>query len=166
MPPDNFDAMLEEVKKIGNLKSIEINKTDKTSEYKDINAQRKSLENMRDSLILLRSKGGKLSEEIDLEYKIQEIEKQLQELGVTLGQYSEENELCTVKITLYENNYRESFSLIKLIKISFEWSVKYYLIMTVMVLLASLAILVIFALIDKFKILQAVIGNKPAGKGD
>jgi|GEM_PF-325978 len=164
VPPDNFDTMVEEVKKIGILRSIEINKIDKTSEFKDINAQKKSLENTLDSLILLRSKGGKLSEEIDLEYKIQEIEKQLQELGVRLGDYSEENELCTLKISLYENTYRESFSIAKLIMTAFLWSVKYYFYTTVMVFLASLITLIILAIIDKFKVLQAIMGTKSGRK--
>ncbi|MGA2141386.1 MAG: DUF4349 domain-containing protein [Brevinematales bacterium] len=66
VPPDNFDAMLDEVRKIGNLKSIKINMTDKTSDFKDINAQRKSLEGMRDSLLALRARGGSLSDEIHL----------------------------------------------------------------------------------------------------
>jgi hypothetical protein len=63
-------------------------------------------------------------------------------------------------VTLYENNYRESFSILKLLKLSFEWSVKYYLILTVIALLATLSILVIAALAERFKVIQALLCKK------
>ncbi len=158
--PDLFDAMVDDIKKIGSLKGIEINKFDKTSEYKDINAKKKSLEKARDALVSLKNKNGKVSDFIDLEYKILDIEKQIQDLGVKLGDYSEENELCTVKLTLIENTFKEKLSFFRLFISSLEWSIKYYGILTAVVFLACLTILIILAIAEKLKIFKSLFMEK------
>ncbi|OQX02066.1 MAG: hypothetical protein BWK73_44050 [Thiothrix lacustris] len=49
--PDKFDSTVEALKQIGTLKSIQIDKNDKTNEYKKLEAQRVSLQKARDSLL-------------------------------------------------------------------------------------------------------------------
>ena len=44
--PDKFDEMTEVVKQIGEITSLQINKSDKTNEYKDLSAKKLSLENL------------------------------------------------------------------------------------------------------------------------
>ncbi|MBL8022301.1 MAG: DUF4349 domain-containing protein [Leptospirales bacterium] len=101
--PDQFDAMVLAARELGKLLSINVNKTDKTNEYKDIQAKRISLEKVRAGLMSLKGRNGKIEELIALEQKILEIEKEIQAMGVKLGEFDSENEFCTVKISLYES---------------------------------------------------------------
>ncbi|MCE9598219.1 MAG: DUF4349 domain-containing protein [Spirochaetia bacterium] len=100
--PDQFDSMVLAARELGKLLSINVNKTDKTNEYKDIQAKRISLEKVRTGLMSLKGRNGKIEELIALEQKILEIEKEIQAMGVKLGEFDSENEFCTVKISLFE----------------------------------------------------------------
>lgn len=100
--PDAFDPTVETLKAIGELRSANVIKTDRTSDFRALEARRLSLEKTRDGLARLRDSGAQLSDRIDLETRILEIEGQIQELGVSLGDFSELNSFCTVHFTLRE----------------------------------------------------------------
>lgn len=100
--PDKFDMIIEALRNIGSLKSIQIDKNDKTNEYKKLEAERVSLQKARDTLLELRQSGGNTGELIQLANQLLDIEKQIQTLGVSLGDFDAENEFCTVKFTLQE----------------------------------------------------------------
>ncbi|MES0491298.1 MAG: DUF4349 domain-containing protein [Leptospirales bacterium] len=55
IPPENFDKTVKELSGIGNLKSIVINKTDKTNDYNKLTAKKKSLEKTKNALIKLNT---------------------------------------------------------------------------------------------------------------
>lgn len=158
--PGKFDEMVSEVRKIGNITSIQITKTDKTNEYRDLNAQRLSQEKYRDSLIALKSRSGKISEMIELENRILEIEKEIQNLGVKLGDFDEENEFCTVKFTLTEKGSTASPGFFKdtarRLKVAFEWTVKYYLLGAVMLFFASLFILAVLLIAERLNLIREI----------
>lgn len=161
VPPASFDSMISEVKKLGNLGSIQIDKVDKTNEYKELEAKRISLEKTIASLTALKSKGGKIDEFVNLEQQILEYEKQLQELGVQLGDYDAENEFCTIKYTLTESSkIKSSIPFLYRVFTAFVWTVKYYLAFVLIILFASLACFIII------KIAQALkwIGKPPQEK--
>jgi hypothetical protein len=100
--PGAFDGAVEKFKAVGDLVSINTVKTDRTADFRALEAKRLSLEKTRDGLAALRSAGAALSDRIALESRILEIEGQIQELGVSLGDFSELNSFCTVDITLRE----------------------------------------------------------------
>ena len=100
--PDAFDPTVETLKAIGELRSANVIKTDRTSDFRALEARRLSLEKTRDGLARLRDSGAQLSDRIDLETRILEIEGQIQELGVSLGDFSELNSFCTIHFTLRE----------------------------------------------------------------
>jgi L-lactate utilization protein LutB len=77
--------MSTDLQKIGKLLSIQIDKSDKTNEYKDLQAKRVSLEKSHASLIGLKGHAAKVEELINLENRILELEKEIQTLGVHLG---------------------------------------------------------------------------------
>lgn len=135
VPPENFDAMLEECKKLGRMKSIQVTKYDKTNEYKALNAHKASLEKTRATLLELKSKEGKIDEYITLTNRILEIEEQLQELGVSLGDFDEENEFCTIQITLAEGKFVLT-SFMHRLKVAMEWSFNYYCVFLLICLFA------------------------------
>jgi hypothetical protein len=102
VPPDHFDAFIEAVKAIGINAQVEIIKNDKTNEYLQLRAKRATLEKARSGLEALQASGGSVDERIHVQNRLTEIEERIQELGVSLGEFDSQNELCTVKLTLKE----------------------------------------------------------------
>jgi hypothetical protein len=159
VPPENFDALYNELVKIGKVQAKQITKKDKTNEYKELNAKKQSLEKIRTSLIELKSKGGKIDEYMGLENRILEIEQQLQGLGVSLGDFDDENEFCTVQFSLLEGK-EIKIGTMQRVKVALEWTVKIYLrIMTTLFFLTLFAYFVLLG-IDKLKIFERIINQK------
>ena len=158
VPPVQFDALIAELKTIGELIAIDINKIDKTNEFKELKGERSSLEQTRNALIALKAKGGKIDEFINLENRILEIEEKLQKLGVQLGDYDATNEFCTVKLTMIEKGPALKISLLHRIKVALEWTIKYYLLLILTLLGASLISLMALTIFEKAKNL---LGIKP-----
>lgn len=158
VPPQNFDSLYESLVGIGDIQVKKITKKDKTNEYKELNAKKKSLEKIRDSLVELKSKGGKISEYVELENRILEIEQELQGLGVSLGDFDDENEFCTVKFSLLEGR-KVKVGIMQRGKDALEWSVNIYL--KIMGALFFLTLLVYFLLLiaGKLKIIEKLMGR-------
>lgn len=135
VPPAAFDSLVAQIQRIGSLRSLSINKTDKTNEYRQLLANIEALEKSRQSMIELKSQSGRIDEYINLENKVMELDERIRELGVSMGEFDTENEFCTVKFTLKEK-YSEvkNISMIHRVKVALEWTVKYYSI-TIMALL-------------------------------
>tara|TARA_B110000438_G_scaffold272101_1_gene290539 strand:- start:369 stop:1235 length:867 start_codon:yes stop_codon:yes gene_type:complete len=155
VPPENFDSLYLQLIKIGGVQAKQITKKDKTNEYKELNAKKKSLEKTRASLIELKSKGGKIDEYMDLENRILEIEQQLQGLGVSLGDFDDENEFCTVQFSLLEGK-EIKIGLMTRLKVAFEWTVNMYLkLMSTLFFITLFAYLILIG-IEKFKLLERI----------
>lgn len=160
VPPAEFEHMVEEIKSIGQLISLHIDKADKTNEYKDLNAKRLSLEKTRKALGDLKGHSGSIQEQIELENRILEIESQIQGLGVKLGEYDQENEFCTIKFGLQETKTTVSkFSVIQGIKPALEWTIKYYVALLAIFCFGSLAILISIIILERLKWLPIVVTN-------
>ncbi len=157
--PASFDSFYRAVQRIGELQSTMIGKVDKTNEYRQLNAKKASLEKNLTSLNELKNKGGAISDYISLHEKILEVETQLQELGVDLGNYNTENEFCTLRFSLFEGRQRRAMPFLQRVRSSLEWTVKYYaesVFVLAGILLCSLLLLLVF---DRLKI-GAAIGAK------
>jgi len=102
--PEYFDVCFEAVQSIGIPISSTSQKTDKTYEYRQMLAQKQELEKRLESYIALRSHEGTINERINLEDKIIEVESQLLKQAVDLGEYSDENALCTINVSLHEGS--------------------------------------------------------------
>lgn len=150
IPPENFDSIYDSLTTIGTVLSKQITKTDKTNEYKELNAQKNSLEKIRTSLIDLKSKGGRIDEYMQLENRILEIEQQLQALGVSLGNFDDENEFCTVKVLLSEGKETE-IGVMQRVKVALEWTIKTYLLLMLALTFMSLFGYLLLLSIEKIK---------------
>ena len=159
VPPENFDSLYNQLIKIGKVQAKQITKKDKTNEYKELNAKKQSLEKIRNSLIELKSKGGKIEEYMGLENRILEIEQQLQGLGVSLGDFDDENEFCTVKFSLLEGKKVE-ISTMQRVKVALEWTVKIYLRMMMALFFVSMFAYFVLLIIDKLRIFERIIKRK------
>ncbi len=159
VPPENFDSLYQQLIHIGHVQAKRITKKDKTNEYKELNARKASLEKIRTSLIELKSKGGEIAEYIKLENRILEIEKQLQDLGVSLGDFDEENEFCTVRFSLLEGK-EHKISFIHRVKVALEWTIKYYLGLLGITCLVFFITYLFLAIIDKLKLLDRSLNKR------
>ncbi len=155
VPPGKFDELVVKLKAIGKIISINIDKKDKTNEYKKLKAKKNSLLTIRKSLIALKNRGGKIDEYIKLENRILEIEKEIQDLGINLGEFDSENEFCTIKFSLIEASYiKSSISFFQRFTVAFTWSLKFYFALTLFLFFASLTILIINSIISNSKWIQ------------
>ena len=155
VPPEHFDTIYGQLTKLGKIISKQITKKDKTNEYKELNAKKSSLQKIRASLVELKSKGGKIEEFMQLENRILEIDQQLQDLGVSLGNFDDENEFCTVKFSLSEGQDLR-IGLLQRIKVALEWTIITYLKLMASLFFMSLFVYFFLLGIEKLQILQKI----------
>jgi hypothetical protein len=159
VPPVLFDTLYDNLSGIGRIVSRNIIKTDKTNEYKELNAQKASLEKIRASLIELKTKNGRIDEYMSLENRILEIEEELQRLGVSLGDFDDNNEFCTVKFSLREEEVK-TIRFMHRVKVALEWTARTYFWIFFSALFTVLFAWLLIAVIDKLrKILTTYTGN-------
>ena len=154
--PDKFDSFYLKIQRIGQVRSMEITKIDKTNEFRQLNAKKASLEKTLASLNELKTRGGAISDYVSLHDKILEIETQLQELGVELGNFDTENEFCTVRFSLYEGAPDKKISFMRRLKVALEWTIKYYAVLIISLLALVSAVFVLLLVVDKLKLIKMV----------
>ncbi len=156
VPPIYFDTMITELKTIGRLKSIVIDKVDKTNEFKELQAKRITLDKSLVALTKLKERSGEINDFVELEQKILDLEGQIQALGVTLGDFDEENEFCTVKITLSEKktNIRNIHFMGRLKK-AIEWTVKYYGLLAVGLFFTTIGLTLLIKILEKLGVITS-----------
>jgi hypothetical protein len=102
VPPERFDSFIEDARKLGRETGLTVVKNDKTNDYLKLRARRATLEKTRTQLETLQSAGGSVDERLKVQQQLSELEDKIQEMGVSLGEFDMQNELCTVKLTLAE----------------------------------------------------------------
>ena len=127
VPPDKFDAFIEGSRVIGRTLSVEIIKNDKTNEYLQLRAKRETLAKARAALEEIKAGGGSIDERVNVQTKLTDVEQQIQDLGVSLGEFDSQNELCTVKLTLREVRAPRAVSMARRALHAFEAAVLDYL---------------------------------------
>ena len=152
--PQYFNSCLEAVKDVGMLISSTSQKTDKTYEYRQMLAQKQELEKRLDSYVSLREHSGSINERLKLEDSIIEVESRLLQQAVDLGEYSDDNALCTINISLYEG---DSANFARIIWNSFVWTNKCFFTIIGLLLLLCLAI---FVLVKTYIFLGNLLTNE------
>ena len=156
VPPRSFDTVISELRLIGKLTSIDINKKDKTNEYRELNARQKTLLKTRISLLALKNRNASVEELIKLENRILEIENEIQGLGVSLGEFDEENEFCTVNMKVMESAFSGRISFIHRVKVALEWTVSIYLKLCFTFFMAVLIVNLVLSMTVRFKIAERI----------
>ncbi|MFZ1385858.1 MAG: DUF4349 domain-containing protein [Thiolinea sp.] len=151
--PDKFDSTIESLRKIGELKSIQIDKNDKTNEYKKLEAERISLQKARDTLLELRQKDASTADLISLTNQLLDVEKQIQALGVSLGDFDANNEFCTVKFSLKERRADKALqiSLLQRAKVALEWTAGVYFMFWLTLFLGLGGLWLVASLVEKIQ---------------
>ncbi|MCL1848695.1 MAG: DUF4349 domain-containing protein [Clostridiales bacterium] len=159
--PQYFDGCLEEIKDIGMLISISSQKTDKTYEYRQMVAYKQELEKRLESYVSLRERSGSIQEMLNLEDKIIEVESLLLQQAVDLGEYSDENALCTINILWHEGN---PASTARIIWNSFKWTnLCYFAILAGIIFICMAAVIIVKTYLFLVRILtsSSPIDEKP-----
>jgi len=160
--PDKFDATIEQLKKIGTVKRIQIDKKDKTNDYKKLEAKRVSLQKARESLIALKQVGGDVKDLIELTNRLLVIENDIQDLGVSLGEFDENNEFCTVKFVLREvpkATYKK-LSITHRLHVAAVWATKIFLSFWAMLVISLLGVWLIFVVGTRAKAIVNSLQNR------
>jgi len=126
--PELFDSFYVAAQGVGRIFVNSIVKVDKTTEFRELNAKKASLEKALTSLNELKSHAGTISDLVGLHDKILDIERQMQELGVQLGNFSAENEFCTVRFSLLENQAAPAIPLLRILFNALVWTFEYFII--------------------------------------
>lgn len=161
--PTSFDTFLADARAIGVVRSLTVQKTDKTNDYRELQAQRASLEKTRSSLRKLQGTGDRLDDAIRLEERILEIEERIQRLGISLGEFDVENEFCTVMLTLTERAAPATgIPFWQRAKVALEWTVPIYLRLMAALLLAVVAALGTTLTVQRFRAVQDLLRSAAA----
>ncbi len=147
--PELFDSFYVATQKIGRIYFNSVIKVDKTTEFRELNAKKASLEKALASLTELKNHAGSISDLVGLHDKILDIERQMQELGVELGNFSAENEFCTLRFSLFENPAARAVPLARILFEAFVWTIQYYLMLLLGLGGALIAAFVSVALIKR-----------------
>lgn len=159
VPPESFDSLYTKLIEIGKVQAKRITKKDKTNEYKELNAKKQSLEKARTALIELKQKSGKIAEFMGLENRILEIERQLQELGVSLGDFDNEIEFSTIQFSLMEGK-KIKIGLLQRIKVALEWTIRFYLQLIVSLFFLALFSFLLLLIIEKMRVFERILNKR------
>lgn len=102
VPDAIFDDAVKDLKEIGKLSTFQVTKEDKSEEVRQLMSTKASLEAYKASLTELRKREGNVEEFIMLETNIQQVEKQIQDLGVSLGDYIQDVSYSNISYALVE----------------------------------------------------------------
>ncbi len=157
--PERFDAFYEAMHKVGTITSTSTNKQDKTNEFLALKAKRASLESTRAALIELKKGQGRIDEFIQLQSRILEVEQELQNIGVSLGDFDEVNAFCTVRFSLYEDTaaVKERISVLHRVRVAFVWATEYFMAGMGFLLLVGVTAFIVLVVIDRFKLLAKLL---------
>jgi len=138
--PESFDAIQAKISLIGRITSTTITKTDRTNEYLQMLADKESLERRLATYGDLKARGGSVTELLQLEERIFDVEAQIQRQLINLSSYSSENALCTINFSLYE---RTGLSVFDKLWNALSWTTGTYCIILAVLTLTVLSAVVI-----------------------
>lgn len=150
--PDNFDRLVDVLKAAGELVSFQVTKTDKTNDHLALVAKKASLKKNMADLVALKGAGGKMADLLNLQEKIFNLEKEIEDLGIEIGQFEGATGLCTVLLTLKEIG--PGPSLLALGFRAFDWTLGTCAALLAWLFFGSLAWLFFLWLVGKAKSIQ------------
>jgi hypothetical protein len=105
--PEQFDALVEDLRRVARLESVTVQQRDRTGEFRRLHAQRQSLKKHLEAVQKLRGAANPtIDDQLKLEQKVQDIERELQHVGVQLGDFVGKDSYYHVYVTLSEVGHR------------------------------------------------------------
>ena len=100
---DSFQATVQDLKAIGTLTALTVTRTDRTEEFRALLAKKQSSVKYLDSLSKLRqAPAGSVQDLIKLEEKILEVQREIENASMRLGDFTPEESLSNIAYTLAE----------------------------------------------------------------
>ena len=132
VPTDEFDALLGTLRDIGQLQSISVQKRDRTSGFRQLDAQRRALKQYLASVLKLRGgKQGSIEDELKLEQKIQDIEKELRTLSLQMGDFLGKESRYHVSLVMTEylpgSRFDRTYAVPQRVANAFVWALGWWL---------------------------------------
>lgn len=103
--PEAFEPLRSALEGVGELTDTNVSTTDKTSAYRQLLAEKESLERrMARYEQLKKHEGSSLQDQLALEAEIVQVDSELRAKLVELGEFGDEQGLSTIHFTLYEGS--------------------------------------------------------------
>jgi hypothetical protein len=136
--PDKFDALVEQLRQVAHLQSVSVQQRDRTGDFRRLHAQRQSLKKHLEAVLKLRgAKTPSIDDALKLEQRVQDIEKELQALGVQFGDLLGKESFYHVYVTLYEyqpgSRLDRTFTLPRRLTHAFLWALAWWVAVAVAV---------------------------------
>jgi len=100
--PEAFEALREVLSGIGEITDTNVSTVDKTSEFRQLLAEKESLERRVERYEELKKQGGSLQDQLALEAEIVKVDSDLRAKLVELGEFGDDQGLSTIHFSLYE----------------------------------------------------------------
>jgi hypothetical protein len=101
--PDRFDGLLQQISQVGQLVANKVQQQDRTGEFLRLHAERQSLKKHQEAIVkLLANDKLTVEEALKLEQKVLEVEKEMQPMGVKLGDFVGKEPSYNLFLTLTE----------------------------------------------------------------
>lgn len=111
IPADKFDAFVPEVSQIGKVMSQNINASDVTEEYIDLEARLKTQKELEQRLYdLLKTKTSGLSDILEIENKLADVRSKIESTEGRMKYLMSQASFSTLSISVYEPNLLETTS--------------------------------------------------------
>lgn len=111
VPADKFDALIGEVSGFGKVMSQNIQASDITEEYVDLEARLKTQKELEERLIkLLNDKASKLAEVIEVEEKLASVRQKIESIEGRMKLLKSQSDLSTLTVSVYEPSMLDTSS--------------------------------------------------------
>lgn len=111
IPADKFDAFVPEISQIGKVMSQNINASDVTEEYIDLEARLKTQKELEQRLYdLLKTKASGLSDILEIENKLADVRSKIESTEGRMKYLMSQASFSTLAISVYEPNLLETTS--------------------------------------------------------
>src|SRR5262249_48786261 len=130
--PEQFDGLVEKLRKVGHLAGLTIEQKDRTSEFRKLFAKRQSEKKNLEAIAKLREgRTLTLDEALRLEQRTQEVEKELQSLSAQFGDLLGDESFYHVHVSLVEyqpgGRFDTTYTIPQRIFHAFLWAVVWWL---------------------------------------
>jgi len=102
IPSDKFDSVIEEIKKIGNLKAINISGQDVTQEYVDLESRLKNYEAQEKVLLDLMAKAKSVKESIEVQRELSNVQGEIEVIKGRLNYLNNLISFSSIDVTITE----------------------------------------------------------------
>lgn len=111
VPADKFDALIGEVSGLGKVMSQNVNASDITEEYVDLEARLKTQKELEERLIkLLNDKASRLTEVIEVEEKLASVRQKIESIEGRMKLLKSQSDLSTLTVSVYEPSLLDTSS--------------------------------------------------------